>query len=138
MEIHQAATVVTDAGKETVVGGCEGEDTVAGMTEALDDSGDCGDDTAGVEDPVALYLPAMALALPPDDGIVEAFGYEGIAIDTMLGTADDGLAHAGRGFEIHVGDPKGQLIGGGFIPLHTIGVATGDGGIEIVSQRVKG
>ena len=108
------------------------------MTEALDDSRDCGDDTAGVEDPVALHLPAMALLLPPDDGIVETFGYEGIAIDAMLGTADDGFAHAGRGFEIHVGDPQGQLIGGGFIPLHTIGVATGDGGIEVVIQRVEG
>ena len=114
--LHQRAVddlvaVVFQAEGEADVGGAVHQHRVAGGGKA----GQGGDDTAQHAVLVAdAFLrqagDAVALFVPPDDGIIVFVGGVKVAVGRVLCALDDGLRDGGHGGEVHVRHPHGDDV----------------------------
>ena len=131
----QDAPVVADTGEEAVIDGCLDEHNIAGLCDALDDGGDGGHDSAGVDEGLSLDGPSVATGKPLDGGLVEAFGHEGVAEATVLYAFLECLLDARGYLEVHVCHPHGDDVGvGKLVPLDAVGAFSVDGGVEVVGH----
>ncbi len=130
--LDRLASGIAHEVEEDVIDRSEQHHVVTRLTYRLERRSDGRHHADGVENLVAADVPAVARGEPVDDGLVVGIGHHRVAVASMCGATHDGLLHARRSGEIHVGHPKRQHVRRGtFIPLHAACVAAVDDVVEV-------
>ena len=96
----------------------------------------------GHDEPLALRAPAVTALKPPLHRLVVSVGCHRVAEHAVRRALRQRFNCGGHGLEIHVGDPKRQLVGGMAataprVPLQTARAATLDNRLEIVLHHAN-
>ena len=116
--VDSLVAVVLQAHGKTDVGGAVDQDLVALGADAVQGADHAAQHAVLVADALlGQALHAVALCLPPDDGIEVFIGGVEVAKRGVVGALDDGFLDGGHGGEVHIGHPHGDgikaLLGGG-------------------------
>ena len=130
VQLH--ALVVADGREKGVVARGLHHHFVAGDGHGLDGGAVGCDNPGGGHDIIpADARPAVPLAEPPGHGLKIAVRHQFIAEHAVVQAALQRFQDFGRGLEVHVGHPHGQLAGE-LVPLDTLGAAAVYDLVEII------
>ena len=134
------AAVVLDHQAERVVHGRLDDHGVARLRERVHGHGQGEHHARRHDEPLALGAPAVAALEPVLHRLVVAIRCHGVAVHAVLHALGQRLDGGRRGFEVHVGNPKRQVIGrvaaaAPRVPLQATRVAAIDDGFEIIFRH---
>lgn len=109
--VNDFSTVIGDGAGEAHIGGAVEQDGVAGGGEGVQGRGHASQHAVFIVDGGAGQpLHAVALLLPADDAVKVLLPGREVAKGRMLCPADNRFRNGGRGGEIHVRDPHGEVV----------------------------
>ena len=106
------ATVVLDHHAKRVVHGRLNDHGIARLRERGHGHGQGKHHAGGHDEPLALRAPAVTALEPPLHRLIVSVGRHRVAEHAVSHALRQCLDRGGHGLEVHVGDPKRQLIGG--------------------------
>jgi len=138
LRIENAPLVGKNDPAKSMIGRWEDYDLVPGPAECLKNETQPGNDSRRRTHPLRIDLQTMPACHPAGEGGRPAPRVGVVAVDTALHLGRERFSHAGRGSEIHVGDPHRDRIGRldaresrHVVPLRGMGAATLDNAVEI-------
>ena len=140
---HDLASIVLRHEAEGMIDGGLDDDALVLADKRMDNHADTFHDTWNESQPVALHLPAVAVAQPTLNAAPQFFGHHGVAQDGMFQPAPQGVDDERWCGELHICHPQRQQVVTSeellqFAMFHVATACAVDDAVEVVCHVISG